>query len=62
MVPLVRAVQELNAEVEALKAQNLALQVRATQTDTDHADLQTLKAQLARLLGEIPPAGAQTRK
>ncbi|MBF9222694.1 hypothetical protein [Hymenobacter ruricola] len=42
MVPLVQAVQELSAEYEVLSAA------------TNHADLQALQAQLARLIGEVP--------
>ena len=59
VMPLVQAVQELSAEVETLQKQNTALQGQAT---ADHADLQTMKEQLARLLGEAPPATAQARK
>ncbi len=39
-----------------------ALKARATQGEADHADLQTLKEQLAHLLGEAVPANAQARK
>ncbi|MGI4875560.1 MAG: beta strand repeat-containing protein [Janthinobacterium lividum] len=47
--------------IEALKeltARNAALEARVAQAEADHADLQTLKAQLARLLGEPAPAAA----
>ena len=62
-----QAVQEQQAQIEALKRQNAALQqqntTQATQTAADHADLQTLKQQLARLLGDTPPATtAQARR
>ena len=55
---LTKAIQEQQAQIEALKAQNAALQGRAAQADTDHASLLTLQAQMARLLGE----GAQAQK
>ena len=65
----VSATQELARQVAALTQQNAALRTRAAaletaaaQTATDHADLQTLKQQLARLLGENPPAEAQARR
>ena len=45
-----------------LQAENAALKAAATQAAADHADLQTLKQQLARLLGEAAPANAQARK
>ena len=62
VMPLVRAVQEQQAQIEALQRQNAALQAR---TAADHADLQTLKEQLAHLLREAAPAsapGAQARR
>lgn len=62
VVPLVQAVQEQQVQIEALKAQNAALQGRAAQADADHASLLTLQQQMARLLGEAAPAGAQARK
>ena len=49
VVPLVQAVQEQQAQIEALRAQNATLQ---TQRADDHAALLDLQAQLARLLGE----------
>jgi hypothetical protein len=57
----VSATQELARRVEALEARNTALEARAARVDADHADLQTLKEQLARLLGEAP-AGVQARR
>jgi cell division protein FtsB len=61
----VQAVQDQQAEIEALKAQNARLLQQNTslqsQTSADHASLQTLQEQMARLLGEAP-AGAQARK
>ncbi len=55
VVPLVQAVQEQQAQIDALTAQNTALQ---TQLAGDHAALLDLQAQLARLLGN----GTQARK
>jgi len=49
---LIEAIKELKAKNDTLKAV----------TAVDHADLQTLQAQMARLLGKTAPAGAQTRK
>ncbi len=54
----VSATQELARKVAALEAQNAAL--RAAQ-NSDHAALQTLQEQMARLLGEATP-GSQARK
>ena len=48
VVPLVQAVQEQQAQIEALKAQNAALQGSSA---GDHASLLTMQAQMARLLG-----------
>ena len=62
VVPLVRAVQELSSQVNALQAENAALKTCTAQAETDHADLQTLKQQLARLLGETAPTTAQARR
>ena len=66
VVPLVQAVQEQQAQIEALQRQNAALQQQnaALQTGNaaDHASLLTLQAQMARLLGDAAPAGAQARK
>ncbi|GAA4353967.1 hypothetical protein GCM10023185_15090 [Hymenobacter saemangeumensis] len=64
LAPLfIQAIKEQQVQIEALKAQNAALQAKAAQADADHADLQTMKAQLARLLGETAPApAAQARK
>ena len=83
VMPLVKAVQEQQAQIEALKAQNAALQTEsialrtrvaaleaaADQAAADHASLQTIKQQMARLLGptwqgdtrpaETASAGAQ---
>ena len=66
---LAKALQEQQAQIEALKAQNTALIIKAAaldghaaQADTDHASLLTLQAQMALLLGETPPATAQARK
>lgn len=65
----VSATQELARQVAALTQQNAALHTRAAaleaaaaQATTDHADLQTLKQQLARLLGDTAPAEAQARR
>ena len=55
VVPLVQAVQEQQAQIEALRAQNATLQ---TQQAGDHAALLSLQAQLARMLGD----GAQAHK
>lgn len=65
VVPLVRAVQEQQTQIEALQAkvaqldalqaQNQTMQFKASQTD---AALQALQAQVARLLSE----GVQARK
>ncbi|MDQ2773266.1 MAG: tail fiber domain-containing protein [Bacteroidota bacterium] len=55
VVPLVQAVQEQQAQIEALQTQNAALQ---NQLSGDHAALLSMQQQLARLLGE----GAQARK
>jgi len=57
----VSATQELARKVEALERQHALLQAAATQAAADHTDLQTLKEQLARLLGEAP-APAQARR
>ena len=76
VMPLVRAVQEQQQQIEALQAENTALRTSAAQAAADHASLLTLQAQVARLLGEtrqgetapseaLPgttPAGAQARK
>ena len=68
---LTKALQEQQAQIEALKARAATAESKATTLNTaaaqaaaDHADLQTLKQQLARLLGEAPPAtaSAQARK
>ncbi|MCI1187237.1 tail fiber domain-containing protein [Hymenobacter sp. DH14] len=56
---LVQAIQDQQKEIEALKAQNAALQ---TGSAADHASLLTLQAQVARLLGDTPPATAQANK
>ena len=61
VVPLVRAVQELHQQVQALQAQNAALQTTAAQATADHAALLGVQAQLARLLGEMPVARAARR-
>ncbi|TGE24310.1 hypothetical protein E5K00_03590 [Hymenobacter aquaticus] len=50
---LVEALKEQQQQIEALKAQNAALQ---TGSAADHASLLTLQAQMARLLGEQPTA------
>ena len=58
----VSATQQLARKVAALEQQNAALATRAAaleaQTTADHAALQTLQGQLARLLGEPAPAEA----
>src|SRR6476661_1799549 len=64
---LTKAIQEQQAQIEVLKAQNAALQTQAGQAAADHASLLTLQSQLARLLGQIqeggaPPAGPQAHK
>ncbi len=59
---LIEAIKEQQQQIDALKAQNAALQGRTAQADADHASLQTLQAQMARLLDETAPAGAQARK
>ena len=53
VVPLVQAMQEQQAQIEALKAQNAALQ---TAVAGDHAALLSMQAQLARLVGEAAQA------
>ena len=62
----VSATQELARQVRALQQQNAALQARTaaleTQTAADHASLQTVQQQLARLLSEGAPAAAQARR
>ncbi|WP_162910727.1 tail fiber domain-containing protein [Hymenobacter oligotrophus] len=54
VVPLVKAVQEQQQQIEAMQAQNAALQTqlrsRNAQADADHAALLTLQAQMAQLL------------
>ena len=59
---LIEAIKEQQQQIEALKAQDAALQGRTAQAETDHASLQTLQAQMARLLGETAPANVQARK
>ena len=54
-----KLIDKQQAELNALRAQNAALQ---TGSAADHADLQTMKQQLARLLDETAPADAQARK
>jgi hypothetical protein len=51
----VSATQELARKVAALEKQNTALAARAAQAAADHADLQTLKEQLAKLQEAITP-------
>ena len=67
LVPvLVKALQEQQQQLEALKLQNAALQTGSVADHTaaaaDHAALLTLQAQRARLLGDAAPAPAQARK
>ena len=61
VVPLVKAVQEQQTEIEKLQAQRTAATQRADRAEaaatTDHAALLALQAQVARLLAE----GAQAR-
>ena len=59
---LIEAIKEQQQQIEVLKAQNAALQGRTAQTEADHASLQTLQAQMARLLGETTPANVQALK
>ena len=59
---LIEAIKEQQQQIEALQAQNAALQSHAAQAQADHASLQTLQAQMARLLGETAPAGPQARR
>jgi chaperonin cofactor prefoldin len=59
---LIEALKELKAENDLLQTRHAALE---TQVAADHADLQTLQHQLARLLGEaapVPGAQAQARR
>ena len=56
VVPLVRAVQEQQTQLDTLQAQNAALQTRTAQAEADHAALRTLQAQVARLLAGATPA------
>ncbi|WP_410779751.1 tail fiber domain-containing protein [Hymenobacter negativus] len=62
VVPLVRAVQELNAEVETLKAQNTAMQVQnaalQTQAATDRVAAAAQSAGFAQRLQALEAAGA----
>ena len=58
----IEAIKEPQQQIEALKAQDAALQGRTAQAEADHASLQTLQAQMARLLGETAPANVQARK
>lgn len=48
--------------IKELAARNTALEAKAAQADADHASLLTLQAQMARLLSETTPTGAQARK
>ena len=67
---LIEALKEQQAQLEALKAAHAAdraaataaLQQVQTQAAADHADLQTMQQQLARLLGETAPASPLTRR
>ena len=63
---LIEAIKEQQQQIEALKVQNAALQTGSAADhaalQADHASLLTLQAQLARLLGETAPAGAQARQ
>ena len=59
---LIEAIKEQQQQIEALKAQNAALQDRTAQAEADHTSLQTLQAQMARLLDETAPANVQARK
>jgi hypothetical protein len=63
---LLEAIRELKADNDALRADaatdRAARQLQLQQAAADHADLQTLKEQLARLLGEAAPAPAQARR
>lgn len=71
---LIEALKELTAQHEALQVRAAALEAKAAALETgaalaaaDHADLQTLKQQLARLLGEAAPGeptpvGSQARR
>ena len=52
---LLEAIKELSQQVHTLQTQNVLLQA-------DHASLLTLQAQLARLLGDTPPANIQARQ
>ena len=63
---LIEALKEQQAQIEVLKtraataeAKAAALETAATQAAADHADLQTMQQQLARLLGEAAPAQAR---
>ena len=67
LVPvLVKALQEQQQQLEALKRQNAALQTGSVADHTaaaaDHAALLTLQVQMARLLGKAAPATVQARK
>ena len=53
---LIEALKELKAENDALRGRAAILETAATQAAADHADLLTMKQQLARLLGEQPTA------
>ncbi|SHJ30795.1 DNA-binding beta-propeller fold protein YncE [Hymenobacter daecheongensis DSM 21074] len=59
---LIEALKEQQQQIEALKARAATAEAAAAQATADHADLLTMKAQLARLLGEQPTATAPARK
>ena len=63
---LIEAIKEQQAEIDALKAQNQALQGQAVvdhaSLGADHASLVTLQEQMAHLLGDSGLASAKARK
>ena len=61
VVPLVRAVQEQQAQIEALQAQNAALHAQATQAQADHAALLSLQHEVARLREAVAPVAQAPR-
>jgi hypothetical protein len=61
VVPLVRAVQEQQAQLEALQAQNATLHAQATQAQADHAALLSLQQEVARLRDAVAPVAQAPR-
>ena len=59
---LIEAIKEQQAQIEALKVRAATAEASATQAAADHAALLAVQRQLACLLGEAAPAGAQARR